>query len=676
LAGLGAALAFLLAGGPWAIAGAVIGAATGSFAPSVYDEFRERDALREGLSRTFEKGPPGGWARLLDARRELVSFVGRRGELAALQGWCEGDDVDRLRLVTGPGGVGKTRLAVELADRMKERGWVSERIADGQEPVAIAVLRALTRARALLVVDYAETRVGLRQMLTMLASEQGARVRVLLLARAAGDWWEQLGAGEPAVWDLVQAAGSAQLRLSPSVAADLSDADVIARAVRSFARELGFPERTVEIYSDMGASQRRVLDLHAAALVAVLAEVGDGVVRVDVRTVLEELLRHERHFWYESARAFGLFEGPDGLTAAVLRQIVAAACLLGAASHEEACLLPGRVPGMAPSARIADWLRLLYPPDPGGREWIGFVQPDRLAELHALRELGASPDLARMCLTDLDTRQGLRAVAMLARASADEPEAENLLRGILPDVADLVAEMDAPAEILAAVFNAIPNPAVVLAPAAVRLGQRITSDLPAGTEPAVRAFWLSSLGNRLSELRRHAEALAVIEEASTIRRNLAATDPARYRPELAGSLISRGAALAALGRHAEALAADQEAAVIWRELDETDPVLYRPDLAASLANLSQRLFALRRYAEALQVTGEGAAILRDLAAADPDRYTPDLARWLDNLGVFLSELSRSAEALQVTEEALRIRRELATADPDAGDPTSLPRSTT
>jgi len=381
---------------------------------------------------------------------------------------------------------------------MRKRGWASERIADGQEAVAIAALRAVTPTRALLVVDYAETRVGLRQMLTALASDGSARVRVLMLARAAGDWWEQLGAGEPAAWDLVQAANSAHLQLSHVVAADMSDADVIALAVRSFARVLGLPERTVEIYGDSGTGQRRVLDLHAAALVAVLAEASSGIVRVDIRTVLAELLRHEQHFWYESARAYGLSGGRDGTTTEVLRQIVAAGCLLGAASREEARVLPSRIPGMSPSAKIAEWLRLLYPPDSGETDWIGTMQPDRLAELHTLRELVASPELVQACLTNLDARQGVRAVALLARASSDYPEAENLLSHVLPNVADLIADMDAPAEVLTAILNAIPYPTVILAPAAVSLGQRITNDLPVGTEPAVKAYWLSTLGSRLN----------------------------------------------------------------------------------------------------------------------------------------------------------------------------------
>src|SRR5437764_12782657 len=94
-------------------------------------------------------------------------------------------------------------------------------------------------------------------MLAALAGDQGKDVRVLLLARSAGDWWDQLGVGEPTVWDLVQATRAAGLSLAAEVAADLSDADVIARAVTSFARELDLPEKTVEIYGGSGTGRRR-----------------------------------------------------------------------------------------------------------------------------------------------------------------------------------------------------------------------------------------------------------------------------------------------------------------------------------------------------------------------------------------------------------------------------------
>jgi hypothetical protein len=62
------------------------------------------------------------------------------------------------------------------------------------------------------------------------------------------------------------------------------------------------------------------------------------------------------------------------------------------------------------------------------------------------------------------------------------------------------------------------------------------------------------------------DALAAIQEAVTIRRELAAARPEPFRPDLAMALNNLATALAALGRGEEALAASQEAATIRREL--------------------------------------------------------------------------------------------------------------
>ena len=361
---------------------------------------------------------------------------------------------------------------------------MSERVADGQEAAAIGLLRAVTQPRPA-GRRLRETRVGLKQMLAALASDQGEGVRVLLLARSGGDWWIS--------WALVSPRSGTWS--SPPISSCFR--------CRRWSRPVSPMPRSSSLQSGHSpgrsgfrrgrSSLRRqrhrpagVLDLHAAALVAVLGDAATGTVRVDIRTVLGELLRHEQHFWYDSARAHGLRDGQDGTTSRVLRQVAAAACLLGGATQDEARVLPGRVPGMRPSVKIAEWLRALYPPDPGQADWIGSVQPDRLAELHVLRELDASPEFSRACLTNLDDRQALRAVTMLARASSDYVEAEELLSQTLPTVADLIAGTQAPAETLMAIFNAIPYPTVVLAPAAVTLGQRIASRLPGTSPPSAR----------------------------------------------------------------------------------------------------------------------------------------------------------------------------------------------
>lgn len=86
LAGAGAAVAFVLAGGPWAAGGAVIGA--GAFAPSLYDGLRERRARHEGWRGTVEKALPQSRARLVDPFREVAGLGRRKTELAA---WCHDD---------------------------------------------------------------------------------------------------------------------------------------------------------------------------------------------------------------------------------------------------------------------------------------------------------------------------------------------------------------------------------------------------------------------------------------------------------------------------------------------------------------------------------------------------------------------------------------------------------
>src|SRR5688500_9129217 len=81
------------------------------------------------------------------ADEPLTSFIGREKEQAALLGLLSRDDV-RLVTITGPGGVGKTRLAMKVSRTASEcagvRRWVVP-----LESVRDADLVPLTIARAL-----------------------------------------------------------------------------------------------------------------------------------------------------------------------------------------------------------------------------------------------------------------------------------------------------------------------------------------------------------------------------------------------------------------------------------------------------------------------------------------------------------------------------------------------
>ncbi|GGP75797.1 trypsin-like peptidase domain-containing protein [Streptomyces melanogenes] len=152
--------------------------------------------------------PASAASYLLSPRSETVEFTGLDTELSTLWEWSTSARTMDIAVVHGPGGIGKTRMATELARRLSERRPEAERH-DGRDvpwtagflseepvlqPPPYAMLRHLVRP-VLVVVDYAESRLPqVEQLLAALATHQapGRRIRVLLLARSIDVWWRQL----------------------------------------------------------------------------------------------------------------------------------------------------------------------------------------------------------------------------------------------------------------------------------------------------------------------------------------------------------------------------------------------------------------------------------------------------------------------------------------------------
>jgi hypothetical protein len=614
---------------------------------------------------------PRSWnrpTRLLDPGVGLIEFTGRTVELHDLLAWCIDGAAGKLRLITGPGGIGKTRLALQLTRRLEEQHWHCTWVADRHEAHVLADIRVKNPGPVLVVVDYAETRIGLEELLRGAAAD-GGLIRVLLLARSAGQWWEQLALGEGAIRDLVGEAEPKGIRLGKALDDHVKDEEVVQRAVPVFAAALGVtpPDHVAVVAQANGA---RILELHAAALVAVLEWIEDPKEEPVVRLggVFEELLQHEGRFWQGSARVQGLMDGPNGLCMLQLRQVVAAGCLLGAGDQEEATALLGRVQGVPPSVKLVTWLREMYPPGDDSTEWLGAMQPDRLAERLVVMELSRSAALTRACLSDLGERQARRAVLLLARAATEHDIAERLLRRLLPLVAQVIEDIDAPLETLVSIANAIPYPSMVLGSAHDVVTRRILEAPVTTDHPAERARWLTIRGLTLAQLGRPAEALPVTQEAVGLYRDLTSRHPERYRSELAASLAHLGIGLSELGRAAEALAATQESGRLYRELASANPSRYLHSLAATITNIGVRFSEAGQPAEALQAAEEATRLYRQLAHTDPGRHQPDLAATLTNLGARLSEMKCSAKALEVTQEATRLYRQLAEANPDRHQP--------
>ncbi|MGH3847274.1 MAG: trypsin-like peptidase domain-containing protein [Pseudonocardiaceae bacterium] len=125
-------------------------------------------------------------AGLLRAEVAETPFRSRPG-LEQLQQWCQRAEWFSTRLVVGPGGQGKTRLARHFAAQLVGEGWATVMLAERAGPGEIGVLGEVV-APTLVVVDYAEGRAHqLGAVLEALGRAQ-AKVRLLLLARTAGAW--------------------------------------------------------------------------------------------------------------------------------------------------------------------------------------------------------------------------------------------------------------------------------------------------------------------------------------------------------------------------------------------------------------------------------------------------------------------------------------------------------
>jgi hypothetical protein len=143
-------------------------------------------------------------------------------------------------LLTGAGGVGKTRLALQLAREREALGWMCRIIRPGGEGGAVAAARAVSSGPVLLIVDYAETRLGLASMLRAVAEDGGDRLRVVMLARSMGEWWAQLEAStEAPVRALATTAAQVLPAATPVEAA--AAGDLVRAAVDAFAGALGVP---------------------------------------------------------------------------------------------------------------------------------------------------------------------------------------------------------------------------------------------------------------------------------------------------------------------------------------------------------------------------------------------------------------------------------------------------
>ncbi|MFJ4790052.1 tetratricopeptide repeat protein [Streptomyces sp. NPDC088794] len=644
---------------------------------------------------------------LLRPEAGVVEFHGRRCELRRIADWRDGDRPAAVRLITGPGGQGKTRLALKTVEKARRAGWAAAFLAERADPDELRAFLSSRTVPLLLVLDYAEARTGqVRSLCEMLRDETAhdepgrPPVRILLLARKAGEWWTTTAQYARTLGLLEDGSDTFALPvLDPSPeergkAARLAAHGLVAGLRRqrpgTDPLDAPLPDVTDERFA-------AALNLQMAVLVAQLQHL-DPVPVTGGEPDEMILLRHECKHWQRTLAQFGL----DDLPERELPLMVAAATLCGADDMTEAvntlCRLPREEDGAsADPAAAARWLAGLYPSD--GRYW-GALQPDRLGEFLVGSVLAEERRLLDWLLPTASRRQVESAFHVLSRAVPHQaPVAERLREVVIRHPAQLapaavrtateVAEPAPLREALDAVleelerrsggdtalagelYEAVPFPTLALDQWAADLAGLLTRrarETPTGEnatgQTAALAGRLHRYAMRLGEVDRAEAALTAIEEAIGLRRKLAADGDPGAQESLALSLNTRTGLLADDGRTLEALASAREVIECYRRLSEADPERHLPDLAMAETNLANQLTDTGARPEAVEPARTALERYRSLAAHDPV-YAPDVALACHNLAHALASAGRRSEAVAAATDAVAAYRNLARQTPDS-----------
>ncbi|MEU8582001.1 tetratricopeptide repeat-containing protein [Streptomyces abikoensis] len=634
---------------------------------------------------------PASPAALLEAGHAVVPFRGREELLAELRLWCEEPGLD-VRLVHGPGGQGKTRLALELTARLQDDRSTVVWLKNDAKAEDMAALGD-TAVALLVVLDYAETRVEqLTALLTMVVARPlPTPFKVLLLARTADDdWWQPARRANSDTRDLLE--DLIETPLPPLEPHLEGRAEAYRDAVEHLARALPhvrgqehhtWPRVAATVTDALrrrpdrldGPGLETALALHMTALADLLDEavhaaasrsgaatepaIGARPVAVAGRKTVrveQRLLDHESNYWESAAKQHPLMP----LDEETREDALAAAFLCGADTPYEAEALLGRISylrdhGRACHRALTGWIAALYPPR-DGKAW-GSLRPDRLTEYFVGVRLTKNPGLAQDLLgggmaaddrrpDDLTDAQIARLLTVYARAAAHPAHRDALDEHLT--------------ELCVRRRDVLTQPAIDVATHVERPRPLVSALDRLADEHGATPEDLLELADRLPRPTHALGPLAVkVAERLVESHRERAREDAAGLPGLALMLRRLTGRLGDMGRTREAYEATGESVGLYRRLARKDPAAYRPHLAAVLHNLSLTSRALGEREEALASAQEAVEIYRELRLARPDAYEfrSGLAHGLSALAQAEGELGRPEAALAAMDEEVGIRRE-------------------
>lgn len=620
----------------------------------------QQDVLSPGTAELPSNAPPSA---LLEARYQVVPFHGEKGTFDSLERWCTTGPAVSALLIHAESGVGKTRLAIEWTKRQRAAGWSAGFLPSRVPEDSLRQVCSLGQPVAI-VIDDAESRPGLYELLeqvwkyrTQAVKREQPRMRLLLLARNADDWWNELTL-RPGLGERLRELPPQEI--SPGVMNAMQRVETFRKAARAYGLKLRRPlVRDAPIpLEDERFNQ--VIYLHMAALASV-----EGL-SFDANTLVDALLEHEERSWASLGHAAG--DAPR------VRQMMAVSILRGGVTGAEGdgALLPTLEPALLREALVQRVLSPRRDEDRLAEDWLKRVFPpgdEAAAVRHGLVVLGrvsvsapeqVRPWMERLLRTELSSR------ALLAVEAAKVVGRRATLAALSQALtACLEASGDSR---LAMALEAAEVPAS-LATAAVWAERTLLAAQPPPQDLgslAERARLLERLGQNLGAMERREEALTATTEAVQLYRNLSAKDPDTFLPRLSSVLLGLSEHLGALGRAEEAMTATQEMVQVGRTLVRKHPDGWLPILAGGLNNLGLRLADVGRPQEGVEALKEAVQIRRTLVQRSGAEFLGQLIQSLSNLSSLLNQMGMGREALEAAKEVVKSCRDLVNINPDGG----------
>jgi tetratricopeptide (TPR) repeat protein len=204
----------------------------------VFDELDQIGRLLYDNAAVLPLNPSPG--KLLTASYEVVPFeeAGRQGEIEALKDWCDGEDARSVLLLTGEGGSGKTRLAIEWCRRLRHQGWHAGFLRRDRNEALHASREAVQLYRRLVAHRPDAYHPGLAMALTNVANSLDSLERQkesVAPSRETVDIYRQLAIRRPAAFN-------------PDLARSLNNLAVILEALGQDQEALPIARESVDIY--------------------------------------------------------------------------------------------------------------------------------------------------------------------------------------------------------------------------------------------------------------------------------------------------------------------------------------------------------------------------------------------------------------------------------------------